>query len=42
MCTNNNDIAAGVTPDTRDACPRVLGIAMLNFCLTSWDKPGTS
>jgi hypothetical protein len=42
MCTNNNEIAAGVTPCTRDAIPNVIGRAAFNFARTSEDNPITS
>ncbi len=40
-CTSNNDIAAGVTPAIRDACPTVAGRCAASFCRTSVDKPRT-
>ena len=39
-CTSRSEMAAGVTPGTRLACPTVAGRASPSFWRTSWDKPG--
>src|SRR6185437_3762239 len=40
-CTSRSDTAAGVTPDSRAAWPRVSGLRALSFCWTSIDNPRT-
>ena len=37
--TNNNEIAAGVIPEIRDALPIVSGRVSVSFATTSFDKP---
>ena len=34
-------MAAGVTPEMREACPTVDGLTRLNFSLTSLENPET-
>jgi hypothetical protein len=41
-CTSKSEIAAGVTPEMRAACPMVSGRWRFSFCCTSADKPRTS
>src|SRR6185437_1030244 len=38
-CTRRREMAAGVTPWTRDACPTVSGRAWASFCRTSFESP---
>ena len=42
MKSYGTNIAAGVTPDIRDACPRETGRTCFNFCLTSEPRPITA
>ena len=37
-CTNSTEIAAGVTPEMREAWPMVSGFTRLSFCWTSIDR----
>src|SRR6185503_2396252 len=41
-CTSKREIAAGVTPEMRDAWPTVSGRCWLSFCWTSIESPRTS
>ena len=40
-CTSRSEIAAGVMPEMRAACPIVSGLCRLSFCCTSVEKPRT-
>ena len=40
-CTSNREIAAGVTPEIRDAWPRVSGLCLFSFCLASKERAVT-
>jgi hypothetical protein len=39
MATSRSEIAAGVTPEIREACPTDAGLTRLSFSLTSPEKP---
>src|SRR4051812_41927829 len=40
-CTSNKEMAAGVMPEIRAACPAVSGLNWFNFCCTSVERPRT-
>ena len=40
-CTISSEIAAGVTPEMREACPSVSGRCFCSFCRTSIDSAVT-
>src|SRR5688572_13388592 len=40
-CTSKSEIAAGVIPEIRAACPIVSGLNRFSFCWTSTDRPRT-
>jgi hypothetical protein len=39
IATSRREIAAGVTPEIREACPTDAGFTRLSFSLTSLEKP---
>ncbi len=39
QCTIKTDISPGLTPEIRDACPRVSGLNVVNFSLASFFNP---